>query len=1213
MKKHLLKTLLVGVMTLAATGAWAAEKAVVKYSFDDANSPALTAGNRSHLDYSYTSVISKTTFLNIWADNNSTGATNITLGDTDLSAETWTLQFDWAGYSGCNGKTGHTYLKAGDTNLFDIVDAASWGKSFTLNYGSSTADLSVYPCNKGNRISAATGSALNTTDYWYHFTIVGSTDGVKLTIAPSNGGDAVVTDAVLSETNVNPTSIAINPGSCGSVAIDELLLTYYVEGEVVQTPLAAYTGVDGINRTITATCDTEGATLYYSTDGENWTEGAEVTVSESGKIYFKAVKGTAESDVLEFDAVAGEAIVLNAPLINRTSDTSVTITADQSNLLLSPDATIVYQYGAQSGTFTGSLTLTVEEDAVITAFAEYDGYTTSATSERAVALFPIYVEQIENTATRTSGWSAQAFSEETITASERTYAALLLDEEQWGENVYLQTDGAWGLRASGNWYINSDTEESWILMQNLKKGDIVVVDITYPASSMVNATYSKYAYGTRHAYEVTEDGSVELAFKKINTQTMDYLYGVYAYREVEVTPKNIYLAPAIWDAEDATERYAAYAFNSSSVNEWFDFAAEKEGIFTAAIPNFYNKIILVRMNGETTENNWDNKWNQTDDIDFTAVADNTLFTITGWGEGEGAKSTYETSEYVVLNTYTATFTTSAEWEKVYAYAFTTTGEGEEATTTEFLGAWPGTELTKNAETGLYEVTIEAAEAPAYIIFNNGNGGEGNQTENLAFENEKAYEYTVVIPATDIDLTVEEGDIAAALAAAEEGIAKVGNITIHLNKEAAYTVGATLTAPNSIFFYGNDATVTVAEDFAGDFITLDGTEAFAMKSETEASDHKLIGNVEVRGVTIKGLQGSVVKDAQKTFVETLVIDYANIQMPAAGKNVLDFNGKGYAGKVEVTYSTIWANGMNTGFFAQYNSRPKNINGDWLQEFVFENNTIVNIANGKNFNNFNQKGTAQNVYTVKNNIFVNCGKDKQVIVGMNSGQTSATPVWDVEGNYFMVGDACTNADEVAKAGQKDGEDIVKNCVEGTLTFTDADNGDFNGEFTLAAGATAPETAIGAPAWTITYKEAEPVINYYVVGSMTSWKIDEDYLMTLNDGAEGVEEYKLTVELENGDEIKVVKAVNGEITTWYPDGEGNNYTITADKKYNIYFRPNADGGDDWHYKVLYVVDTDTDGINSLSIDMQNAAVYDLQGRRVQNAQKGLYIVNGKKVVKN
>ena len=93
----------------------------------------------------------------------------------------------------------------------------------------------------------------------------------------------------------------------------------------------------------------------------------------------------------------------------------------------------------------------------------------------------------------------------------------------------------------------------------------------------------------------------------------------------------------------------------------------------------------------------------------------------------------------VLNTYTATFTTNAGWEKVYAYAWS----GDDDNVTKFLGDWPGTELT--AANGVYTATIKAEAAPEKIIFNNGNSGEGNQTADLAFENGKAYEYTVELP------------------------------------------------------------------------------------------------------------------------------------------------------------------------------------------------------------------------------------------------------------------------------------------------------------------------------------------------------------------------------------------------------------------------------------------------------------------------------------
>lgn len=462
-------------------------------------------------------------------------------------------------------------------------------------------------------------------------------------------------------------------------------------------------------------------------------------------------------------------------------------------------------------------------------------------------------------------------------------------------------------------------------------------------------------------------------------------------------------------------------------------------------------------------------------------------------------------------------------------------------------------------------------------------------------------------AEDIDLTVAEGDIAAALAAATEG-KKVGDIIVRLNKDAEYTLGATLTAPNSFKLYGGDATVTVAEDFAGDFITLDGTELLALKADGTESDHKYINSVEVRGVTVKGLQGAVVKDAQKTLVAELVIDYANIQMPAAGKNVLDFNGKGYVGKAVITNSTIWAADMNTGFFAQYGSRPKNVDGDLLQEFDFENNTIVNIANGKNFNNFNQKGTEQNVYTVKNNIFVNCGKDKQVIVGMNAGQTSASPIWDVTGNYFMVGDACTNADEVAKAGQKEGEDIVKNSVEGTLTFADAAAGDFNGTFELAEGAEAPE-ALGAPVWTITFGAAPIAPDYFLVGNFNmdeegKWILnDENYKLAKNEEATA-EEYSITVNLPANTELKVWASND----TWFP--EGDNFTIGDAGNYTIYFRPVFN--EEWNGYIYCQHNGEPDGINAVQAEKLNSAViYNLNGQRVQSAQKGLYIVNGKKVV--
>ena len=82
---------------------------------------------------------------------------------------------------------------------------------------------------------------------------------------------------------------------------------------------------------------------------------------------------------------------------------------------------------------------------------------------------------------------------------------------------------------------------------------------------------------------------------------------------------------------------------------------------------------------------------------------------------------------------------------------------------------------------------------------------------------------------------------------------------------------------------------------------------------------------------------------------------------------------------------------------------------------------------------------------------------------------------------------------------------------------------------------------------------------------------------------------VELKAGDEFKVVET-NGSIfgfePVWYPDGTDNNYEVAADGVYDVYFRPNYDGGDDWYYNVIYVADSsiilcgDADGDGEVTI---------------------------------
>ena len=96
------------------------------------------------------------------------------------------------------------------------------------------------------------------------------------------------------------------------------------------------------------------------------------------------------------------------------------------------------------------------------------------------------------------------------------------------------------------------------------------------------------------------------------------------------------------------------------------------------------------------------------------------------------------------------------------------------------------------------------------------------------------------------------------------------------------------------------------------------------------------------------------------------------------------------------------------------------------------------------------------------------------------------------------------------------------------------------------------------------------FYLVGSMTEWQTNDAYLLTKNEAEETAEYVLQAVELSKDDEFYILE-VNGSILgfepVFYPAGFDNNYVVTADGTYNVYFRPNYDGGEDWFYNCIYV----------------------------------------------
>jgi fibro-slime domain-containing protein len=107
----------------------------------------------------------------------------------------------------------------------------------------------------------------------------------------------------------------------------------------------------------------------------------------------------------------------------------------------------------------------------------------------------------------------------------------------------------------------------------------------------------------------------------------------------------LYLVPNS-DWKKGVERYAVYLYVSKTEYKWYDMTKVTDDLYKVDVPNEdiskYSGIIFVRMNGNTTENNWDNKWNQTKDLTIPTNGD-TKFTITS-GSGDNYDGAWSTPE-----------------------------------------------------------------------------------------------------------------------------------------------------------------------------------------------------------------------------------------------------------------------------------------------------------------------------------------------------------------------------------------------------------------------------------------------------------------------------------------------------------------------------------------------------------------------------------------
>jgi hypothetical protein len=250
---------------------------------------------------------------------------------------------------------------------------------------------------------------------------------------------------------------------------------------------------------------------------------------------------------------------------------------------------------------------------------------------------------------------------------------------------------------------------------------------------------------------------------------------------------------------------------------------------------------------------------------------------------------------------------------------------------------------------------------------------------------------------------------------------------------------------------------IDNDFALSNVKIDFSEqaSYFVGFKNATEEVVKIGDVTFENIVAKNMKQPLFASKQKNYLMNNISITNSIVEMGASKNVLDFSSGSGAYNVNFENSTFYASVSHTTatYKSQGGQHIQNLDPSGIQTFNLLNSTFYKLSYGKNFFELRSKGVSYQTYNLKNNIFVDCGKSGQVVVGVNHGQTSATPTWSVDKNVFNYGGSDTSEAEATKAG-KDSKDkqIVQNSIAKVVTFKDAAKGDF----------TQSDVEVGDPRW-------------------------------------------------------------------------------------------------------------------------------------------------------
>lgn len=375
MKTNLFKSLLVAVMAIGAMGGVNAQDYVT--TKDNATDPT-----KQDVTYTFNNAKSySSNGVNVGNSKVATYYNGSTFSALYLCTTPGLDRFAFGPTRGTGMKNGYWWWRSGT------------GYGIQLRGDNSKNGLGILNLKKGDVVNIK-GAKIDNTHY--SFLGASSVSGTAQTPNKEEGeasysvtyGNNSITIEVTEDGYVSSCVTGDNYGYIQSITITE------VKPNVVK-PEGNITKVDGTKRVISLTSETEGASIYYTTDGSeptvdskllyNTAEG--ITIDNTTTIKAIAASGDKNSEVYSETFEAGTEVSLATPtfeITNLTEDNGVfkptyTIAIDNSNVLCAPKATFSAQFnGEDVANFDGTFNVDTKGNLVVTASA--NGYTSTSIS-----------------------------------------------------------------------------------------------------------------------------------------------------------------------------------------------------------------------------------------------------------------------------------------------------------------------------------------------------------------------------------------------------------------------------------------------------------------------------------------------------------------------------------------------------------------------------------------------------------------------------------------------------------------------------------------------------------------------------------------------------------------------------------------------------------------------------------------------------------------